>query len=89
MDDDEIRALVTRLARPHQSGGKVIERAAIFANGADFAEVMAWITARGATPEATVSTTRGGLHNLSDDARPDAASQTPRRFVLPPGALTT
>ena len=80
--------MVTRLARPHESGGKVIERAAIFANGADFAEVMAWITARGATPEATVSTTRGGLHNLSDDARPDATSQTPRRFVLPPGALT-
>ena len=88
MDDDAIRALVTRLARPHQSGGKVIERAAIFADGADFAEVMAWITARGATAEATVSTTRGGLHNMGDDARPDAAAQTPRRFVLPPGALT-
>lgn len=88
MDDDAIRALVTRLARPHQSGGKVIERAAIFADGADFAAVMAWITARGATPETVESTTRGGLHNLRDDTRPDATAQTPRRFVLPPGALT-
>jgi hypothetical protein len=28
MDDDAIRMLVTRLSRPHSSGGKVIERAA-------------------------------------------------------------
>ena len=88
MDDEAIRALVTRLARPHQSGGAVIERAAIFADGANFAEVMHWITARGGTPEALVSTTKGGLHNLRDDARPDATAQTARRFVLPPGALT-
>src|ERR1017187_10758486 len=61
MDDEEIRALVTRLARPHRSGGEVIERAAIFADGADFAEVMAWITARGGTAEAVVSTAPGRL----------------------------
>ena len=88
MDDDEIRALVTRLARPHQSGGKVVERAAVLADGGDFAAVMAWITARGGVPEAIVSTTRGGLHNMRDETRPDATAQTARRFVLPPGALT-
>ena len=87
MDDEEIRALVTRLARPHKSGGKVIERAAIFADGSDFAEVMAWITARGAKPEAVVSTARSGLHNRDDEAGKAAADQTPRRFVLPPDAL--
>jgi hypothetical protein len=47
VDDDAIRALVTRLARPHPSGGDVIERAAILAEGADLAAVMAWITAHG------------------------------------------
>ncbi len=80
--------LVTRLARPHKSGGQVIERAAIFADGADFAEVMAWITARGATAEAVVSSPRGGLHDRHFDAGSGAAAPTPRRFVLPPGALT-
>jgi hypothetical protein len=89
VDDEVIRALVTRLARPHRSGGKVIERAALFADGADFAEVMAWITARGGTPEAVVPTARGGLHDQHFDARPGAAEPTPRRFVLPPGALTS
>jgi hypothetical protein len=87
MEDDEIRTLLTRLARPHESGGKIVERAAILANGADFAEVMAWITARGGTAEAMVSTTKGGLHNMRDDTRADATAQTPRRFVLPPDAL--
>jgi hypothetical protein len=66
----------------------VIERAAIFANGADFAEVMAWIVARGGIPEAVVSTARGGLHDRQPDAGPGAAAATPRRFVLPPGAIT-
>ena len=33
MDDLQINALVTRLSRPHPSGGVVIERAAILGNG--------------------------------------------------------
>jgi hypothetical protein len=88
VDDEAIRALVTRLARPHGSGGAVVDRAALLADGADFGEVMAWITARGGVPEAVVSTARGGLHDQHFDARPGAEAQTPRRFVLPPGALT-
>ncbi len=88
MEDEAIRALVTRLARPHGSGGQVIERAAIFAESANFAEVMAWITARGGTAEAVVSTARGGLHDHHLDARTADVALTPRRFVLPPGALT-
>ncbi len=88
VDDDAIRALVTRLARPHPSGGDVIERATILAEGADFTEVMAWITAHAGVPEATVaSAPRRGLHGLrlgdSDGAQP----RTPARFVLPAGAL--
>jgi hypothetical protein len=43
MDEDAILALVKRLARPRASGGAVIERAAILAEGADFASVIAWI----------------------------------------------
>ncbi len=88
VDDNAIRALVTRLARPHSSGGKVIERAAILAEGTDSAAIMEWITAHAGIPEVTVATSpRHGLHGsrLGDGSR--AESRTPTRFVLPTGAL--
>jgi hypothetical protein len=89
VDDDAIRALVTRLARPHASGGKVIERAAILAEGADFAAVMAWVTAHGGKPEPTVAAApRRGLHSSLHNDRGETGPQTPLRFVLPAGALT-
>jgi hypothetical protein len=91
MEEDDIRTLVTRLARPHPSGGEVIERAAILAEGAGYAEVMKWIESHGGKPEealaAAPSGTRHGLHGqrLTDASRP--GSNQPRRFVLPPGVL--
>jgi hypothetical protein len=88
IEDDQIRALVTRLARPHRSGGDVVERAAIFADGADFAEVMAWIVARGGTAEAVAPASGGPLHDRHFDAGRADVAATPRRFLLPPGALT-
>jgi hypothetical protein len=88
VDDDAIRALVTRLARPHSSGGEVIERAAILAEGADFAAVMTWITAHAGVPETQVaSAPRHGLHGSRLSYSGGAESQTPLRFVLPAGAL--
>ena len=88
VDDDAIRSLVTRLARAHPSGGTVIERAAIVAEGADSEAVLTWIFAHGGKPEATVETpSRHGLHgsrlHVSGGSAPRAAS----RFVLPSGAL--
>ena len=63
MDDDVILALVKRLARPHPSGGAVIERATIFAEGVDFASVIAWIADHDGQPEANVAAvSRRGLH---------------------------
>jgi hypothetical protein len=86
VDDDAIRSLLTRLARAHPSGGTVIERAAILAEGADFDAIMAWIVARGGEPEATVSkTSRSGLHGSHDSG--GSEPRTPPRFVLPPDAL--
>jgi hypothetical protein len=91
MDDDDIRTLVARLARPHPSGGDVIERVAILAEGDGFAQVMKWIETHGGKPEealaASSSGTRQGLHGqrLTDTNRP--GSEKPRRFVLPPGTL--
>jgi hypothetical protein len=88
VDDDAIRALVTRLARPHISGGEVIERAAILAEGADSAAVIEWITAHAGIPEATaVTPSRHGLHGSRLGDGGGSGSRTPLRFVLPAGAL--
>jgi hypothetical protein len=88
VDDDAIRTLVKRLGRPDPSGGTVIERAAILAEGADFEAIMAWIVAHGGKPEAAVATaTRSGLHGsrLHDSGGTEA--RAPSRFVLPADAL--
>jgi hypothetical protein len=88
VDDDAIRALLTRLARPHSSGGEVVERAAILAEGADFAAVMAWITAHAGLPETQVAATpRSGLHGSRVSYSGGAEPRTQLRFVLPAGAL--
>ena len=83
--DEAISALVTRLARRHPSGGTVIERAAILAEGADCAAVIAWIEAHQGEPEAAVAAKSRGLHGSRLSDRAD--SRPPARYVLPAGAL--
>jgi hypothetical protein len=86
--DDAIRSLLTRLARAHPSGGTVIERAAILAEGADFEAVMAWIVAHGGEPEASVPRpSRSGLHGSRVHDSGGSQPRTPSRFLLPPGVL--
>ena len=86
MDDDAIKVLVKRLARPHPSGGTVIERAAVMAEGTGSQDVMAWIVSHGGTPEAAVKmVTPRGLHGLRGEV--DPGSRPAARFVLPAGAL--
>jgi hypothetical protein len=88
MEDTEIRTLVTRLARPDASGGGVIERAAILAEGADCDAVLAWLAAHGAVPEEAAPVTAGrGLHSTRLDGIGGASQRAPRRYRLPPGAL--
>jgi hypothetical protein len=89
VDDAEIRVLLTRLARPHPSGGTVVERATILAEGVDAPSVMAWIVAHAGEPEAAAAAApTQGLHGsrLNHGGEPEA--RTPLRFVLPAGALT-
>jgi hypothetical protein len=89
MDDEAIRILVSRLSRQHSSGGEVIERAAILAEGADSAEILEWIAAHNGQPEAqATAVTKGGLHSARLSERGGADSPTPRRYVLPPGVLS-
>jgi hypothetical protein len=89
MDDDPILALVKRLARPHASGGAVIERAALLADGADFPSVMAWIADHDGQPEASVAA--GSTHGLHGSRLKSIGTEqrtTPLRYVLPAGTLT-
>ena len=86
-NDEEIRALLTRLSRRHPSGGTVIERAAIVADGADSAAVVAWILDHDGEPEAAADTSsKRGLHSprLSASMGSELA---PARYVLPAGTL--
>ena len=85
---DSIRAVVTRLSRPHASGGDVIERAAILAEGADSRAIVAWIVAHAGQPEAALPRAPArGLHGARLSSGSGAAGDTPRRYVLPAGAL--
>jgi hypothetical protein len=86
--DDEIRALLSRLSRRHSSGGTVIERAAIMAEGADSAALVTWILDHEGEPEAAADkSSKGGLHGprLSDPIGP--GPRPPARYVLPAGTL--
>ena len=88
MDDLEINDLLTRLSRPHPTGGVVIERAAILAAGADFPAVIAWITARDGVPDTAVIPTRSrGLHGTQVGGGDRTAAAAPLRYVLPAGVL--
>jgi hypothetical protein len=89
IDDTTIRELVKRLAREDRSGARVIERAAILAAGSDSELIVAWILARGGQPEAMTSAVRrGGLHGARVNGGVVTDSATPRRYVLPPDALS-
>ena len=84
LDDDAMRTLVTRLGRPHRSGGRVIERATLLASGTDFSAAVRWIEAHGGRPEGPVDTSsQHGLHGTRTSGGPAPA---PLRFVLPPDA---
>jgi hypothetical protein len=90
MEEEAIRDVVTRLSRPHPSGGAVIERAAILAEGADSSQVVAWIIAHEGAPEAASSkSAKGGLFGSRISDGGGARSPQPLRYVLPAGALTS
>jgi hypothetical protein len=86
--DEDISALVARLSRPNRGGGRVIERAAIMAEGSRSAAILDWLSGASWTPEAPVVSTeyRGGsgLHGMRRESeRNDARAQTPRRYISP------
>jgi hypothetical protein len=89
MEDEKILEVVTRLSRRHASGGSVIERAAILAEGAGSQPIIAWIVAHEGEPEAaSTANAGGGLHGGRMSGGGTRAAGAPQRSVLPPGALS-
>jgi hypothetical protein len=87
-NDDEIRALLTRLSRAHPSGGTVVERAAIVAEGPDSAAVVTWILDHAGEPEAVADTLpKRGLHSPRLSGSIGSEPRAPARYVLPAGVL--
>lgn len=87
---DRIGAVVKRLARPHASGGLVVERSVILAEGSSSAAILSWISDHEGVPDFTAVPARSqGLHGSSVNA--NAAPQAPpaRRFVLPARVFLT
>jgi hypothetical protein len=91
IEEETIRAIVVRLARPSGSrtGTHVVERAAILAEGSDCAEIEAWILREGGEPcsDATVSQGRG-LYAERANSRSAAVGAAPSRYTLPASAFT-
>jgi len=84
-DEDELRAVIERLSRRDRVGGRVIERAAIMAEGGRSSALIAWLGAHGWEPEAPVaaSTRGGGGIHAAREHRSDAPAQ-PARYLLHP-----
>jgi hypothetical protein len=87
MDDEDIRALVSRLARSHPSGGKTIERAALLAAGTDSRQVIAWIVEHDGTPEGPAASAAGGGLHGSRTSSGGAGRSQPLRYVLARGVI--
>jgi hypothetical protein len=84
-DQAAIAARVRRLSRPHSSGGAVIERSVILAEGAGALAMLAWIEDHDGVGDSTaVGARAGGLHG----ARMTESREGPaKRFVLPADAF--
>ncbi len=89
MADDATAELVLRLSRPHQSGGRVIERSVILAEGAESHAILGWISDHDGVGDSTQAAARGGggLHGGRRTGMTAADEGPARRFVLPASAF--
>jgi hypothetical protein len=84
---EDLRVTVARLARPHRSGGSVVERAAIMAEGERSGAILDWIADHAGEPEmAAAAAPPRGLYG-SGFGGGVTAPRGPSRYILPPGAL--
>lgn len=86
---DAIGAVVKRLARPHASGGTVIERSVIIAEGERSTAILSWILDHRGVADSTAASgaaRSGGLHGARMGAAGNDDGRA-RRFVLPADAF--
>lgn len=83
-DEDELRLVVERLSRRDRSGGRVIERAALLAEGTRSTALIAWLGEHGWEPEApaAASPRGGGIHGQREHR--SATPAAPARYLLLP-----
>jgi hypothetical protein len=85
---DAIAVLVRRLARPHPSGGTVIERPVILAEGTRSTAILAWIADHDGAPDSTLPHARNkGLHSPSLAGGVERQAGPARRYILPAHAF--
>jgi hypothetical protein len=88
LEQDEIRTLVARLARPDASGSFVVERAAILAEGTESAAITDWILAHGGVrAAASPAVASHGLHGSRLPGGGDRVSERAPHYLLPAEAL--
>jgi hypothetical protein len=88
MDDEAIRTVVRRLARPHASGGNAIERSVILAEGSDSTAIIAWVLSHAGVPDSTTGkAAKQGLHGSRAETGAIRSNRPPLRFLLPAGSL--
>ena len=88
MDDETIRTVVRRLARPHASGGRAIERSVILAEGSDSTAIIAWVLSHEGVPDSTSATAaKRGIHGFREQTGSVGGNRPPLRFLLPAGSL--
>jgi hypothetical protein len=85
---DATAVLIKRLARPHPSGGTVIERSVILAEGTQSTAILAWIADHDGTPDSTLARPQSkGLHSPSPAVGADRQAAQARRYILPAHAF--
>jgi hypothetical protein len=76
------------MARRHPSGRRVIERAAILAEGADCTAVVAWIIANRGEPVPPLPAMQHSYTVHGSTVRSQRDPRAPVRYVLPADAFT-
>jgi len=88
MAEEAIGKLVERLSRPHGSGGRVIERSVILAEGASSQAILGWISEHDGVGDSSRPAARTqGLHGADRQAATAPEDGPARRFVLPAAAF--
>ena len=78
-----------RLSRPHPSGGRVIERAAVLAAGSNAAAMLTWISDHAQAEDLAPPADAHGIHGARATTVAHADVRKPLRYVVSAAELAT